>query len=210
MRKMRPLTDHWILRQPVCWMAGHNLLGLRLKQSQREFNHRVCWKGMQALYKFLLSQSQSPILCQRGIHPKDGSNHLYPIVMCGNPPTKNRTDKSEKKYENSETITNFYIFVLGGATIVKNHFSVSWFLFGDFLTTTFTPMAPRGHRGHWQTFRLLGVCLPWSMAGGSSEHHLSEPSDHQLAGAPNSGMRCGENHGKPCGGWKGMKHPKLW
>ena len=111
---MRPLTDHWILRQPVCWMAGHNLLGLRLKQSQREFNHRVCWKGMQALYKFLLSQSQSPILCQRGIHPKDGSNHLYPIVMCGNPPTKNRTDKSEKKYENSETITNFYIFVLGG------------------------------------------------------------------------------------------------
>jgi len=71
-------------------------------------------------------------------------------------------------------------------------------------------MAPRGHRGHCQTFRLLGVCLPWSMAGGSSEHHLSEPSDHQLAGAPNSGMRCGENHGKPMkGGWKGMKHPNL-
>jgi hypothetical protein len=117
-----------------------------------------------------------------------------------------------KVKKNTKTVKQSQISIYlfwGGATIVKNHFSVSWFLFGDFLTTTFTPMAPRGHRGHCQTFRLLGVCLPWSMAGGSSEHHLSEPSDHQLAGAPNSGMRCGENHGKPCGGWKGMKHPKL-
>ena len=64
-------------------------------------------------YKCLLSQSQSPILCQRGIHPKDGSNHLYPVVMCGNPPTKNRTEKSEKTYEQSETITHFYLFFFG-------------------------------------------------------------------------------------------------
>ena len=107
----------------------------------------------------------------------DGSNHLYSIVIRGNP----------KKLEQEQILTKtwrwwrisiFSMSILGAIPWWRSQgLSVSWWLTGR------------------QTFGLPGVYLAWSLAGGSAEHHLSEPSDHQLAG-PGSATLTWENHGK--------------